>query len=74
MVTQDFCRYPLSARDNVSLGIGGPATAGDQPALEVAASDADATDLIAELENGRDTVLDPTFDGGQDLSGGAASR
>lgn len=74
VVTQDFCRYPLSARDNVTFGIGRPATAGDQSALDTAASDAGATDLIADLENGWDTVLDPTFDGGQDLSGGEWQR
>ena len=74
VLTQEFCRYPLSAADNVTLGVGARATGADAPALADAADRAGASDVVAGLPAGWQTPLDPTFEGGQDLSGGEWQR
>jgi ATP-binding cassette, subfamily B, bacterial len=71
VVYQDFTRLPLSAAENVGMfGDGRP-----DPALLVrAAARAGASDIIAALPQGWETVLSPQYAGGVDLSGGQWQR
>jgi ATP-binding cassette, subfamily B, bacterial len=71
-IFQDFLRYHLNARDNI--GFGGLARAGDQAALEQAATKAGVLDRIAALPKGWDTPLARQYTGGADLSGGEWQR
>lgn len=67
-VFQDFTRYHLTARDNVGLG-----EPGRPERVPRAAAAGDASELLARLPNGYETLLGPTF-GGKDLSGGEWQR
>lgn len=72
VVFQDFQRLPLTARENVTLGLlGEPA---DPDALRRAARSAGIGDLVAGLPAGWDTLLSARYTGGQDLSGGQWQR
>ena len=64
VVFQDFNRYQLSARDNVTLA------APDRSALEAAAREAGFDEVLRELPAGWDTPLARSRTGGVDLSGG----
>jgi ABC-type multidrug transport system fused ATPase/permease subunit len=64
VVFQDFARYQLSARDNVTLM---PA---DAAALAAAARESGLEELLGELPAGWDTPLARSRTGGVDLSGG----
>jgi ABC-type multidrug transport system fused ATPase/permease subunit len=64
VVFQDFNRYQLSARDNVTLA------APDSSALEAAAREAGLDEVLRELPGGWDTPLARSRTGGVDLSGG----
>jgi ATP-binding cassette subfamily B protein len=72
VVSQDYHRWPFTAATNVALGdiSGGP----EQSRIEAAAIRAVAHEMIHELPNGYETLLDRTFEGGQDLSGGQWQR
>ncbi|MEQ7009675.1 ABC transporter ATP-binding protein [Actinopolymorpha sp. B17G11] len=71
-IVQDFCRFPLSARDNVVLGAAEHAR--DVRTLHRVAAQAGITEPIEQLADGWDTILDKTHDGGVDLSGGEWQR
>jgi ABC-type multidrug transport system fused ATPase/permease subunit len=71
-IVQDFARFPLSAADNVMLGSMGNAR--DVQALHRVAAQARVDKVIDGLPDGWDTVLDRTFEGGVDLSGGEWQR
>jgi ABC-type multidrug transport system fused ATPase/permease subunit len=71
-IVQDFLRFPLPATDNVVLGA--VEHARDPGALELAAREAGIDEVIAALPNKWDTILDKTYDGGVDLSGGEWQR
>ena len=71
-IVQDFLRFPLPATDNVVLGA--VEHARDPGALELAAREAGIEDVINGLPNKWDTILDKTYDGGVDLSGGEWQR
>ncbi|SFD79755.1 ATP-binding cassette domain-containing protein, partial [Streptomyces aidingensis] len=58
-VTQDFYRWPFTARINVAVG--DPSLPLTQERLEAAAAKAGATDLIASLPQGWRTLLSRTF-------------
>ena len=66
---QDFVRYELSARDNVSVGHDAP---DDQ--LGRVAGRVGAKRIVESLPAGWDTPLSPHLDGGVDLSGGEWQR
>jgi ATP-binding cassette subfamily B protein len=68
---QDFLRYELPVRDNVTLGRPDPA---DDTELHAAATDAGLAGLIDDLPHGWDTPLAPGRSGGVDLSGGQWQR
>ncbi len=69
---QDFVRYYLSARENITMGRW--ERAADDAALQLAAVRSGADQLLEALPNGYDTLLGPQFFGGSDLSGGQWQR
>ena len=71
VVFQDFARYSLTLRDNVSLHLPEGAAAG--PA-EASMQEAGLGDLVGELPRGADTPLGKVLPGGVDLSGGQWQR
>jgi ATP-binding cassette subfamily B protein len=66
MVMQEPARWPMTARDNVRMG---RISRADSDAVDNAAAQAGATDLVAENK-----VLSKQFAGGRDLSGGQWQR
>jgi ABC-type multidrug transport system fused ATPase/permease subunit len=71
-IVQDFLRFPLPATDNVVLGA--VEHAKDPGAIELAAREAGIDEVIGALPAKWETVLDKTYDGGVDLSGGEWQR
>jgi ATP-binding cassette subfamily B protein len=69
---QDFVRYFLSARENISMGRW--ERAADEEAVRLAASRSGAQAFLEALPHGYDTFLGPQFFGGSDLSGGQWQR
>jgi ATP-binding cassette subfamily B protein len=72
VITQDHHRWPFTATVNIRLG--DTARDAGPEHIEAAARRAAAHDMIVELPRGYDTLLDRTFEGGQDLSGGQWQR
>jgi ABC-type multidrug transport system fused ATPase/permease subunit len=73
VVGQDVLQWPFTARENVQVGDVDRADADGRRAVGAAtAVGADA--MIRALTHGYDTLLDRTFEGGQDLSGGQWQR
>ncbi|MFK0120111.1 ABC transporter ATP-binding protein [Streptomyces sp. NPDC090994] len=71
LVPQDYTRWPLAARENITLGQ--PRPSGDTAVREAAeASGADT--VLAGLPHGLDTSLARSWWGGHDLSGGQWQR
>ena len=71
-IVQDFLRFPLSVTDNVVFGA--VERADDQVALAKVARESGIDQVVRRLPAAWDTVLDKTFDGGVDLSGGEWQR
>ncbi|GLI00107.1 ABC transporter ATP-binding protein [Phytohabitans aurantiacus] len=72
VVMQEPTRWPLKARDNISIGrYERPA---EQSTVEAAADRGDAHEFIVELSRGYDTLLSRHFTDGADLSGGQWQR
>ncbi|AGP53782.1 ATP-binding cassette domain-containing protein [Streptomyces rapamycinicus] len=71
LVPQDYTRWPLAARENITLGQ--PRSEGDT-AVHAAAEAAGADGVIAALPHGLDTSLARSWWGGHDLSGGQWQR
>ena len=71
IIFQDFVRYELSARDNISAGRGGEE---DEAGIIGAARQAGADRYIERLPLGYDTILSKQFKGGRDLSLGQWQR
>ncbi len=69
---QDFVKYFLSARENISMGRW--ERADDYAAVEQAAVRSGAHKFIEALPHGYDTYLGPQFFGGSDLSTGQWQR
>ncbi|KXK63003.1 ABC transporter [Micromonospora rosaria] len=72
VVTQEYHKWPFTAATNIAIG--DVPTAAEQDRIEAAAARAVAHDMITELPHGYETLLDRTFAGGQDLSGGQWQR
>lgn len=70
-VPQNFTRWPMTARDNITLGR--QTEPGDASVLD-AAQAAGAADVIDRLPDGLDTLLARSRWGGHDLSGGQWQR
>ncbi|WP_261958339.1 ABC transporter ATP-binding protein [Streptomyces nigrescens] len=71
MVPQDYTRWPLAARENITLGQ--PRPEGDR-AVYAAAELAGADTVLEKLPDGLDTSLARSWWGGHDLSGGQWQR
>lgn len=71
IVSQDFTRFELSARE--SVGVGDLGRLDDDDAVLSALERADAAAFVADLPDGLATVLGPRL-GGRDLSGGQWQR
>jgi ABC-type multidrug transport system fused ATPase/permease subunit len=71
-IVQDFLRFPLPVSDNVVFGA--IERADDEVALAKVARESGIDDVVRGLPAGWDTVLDKSFDGGVDLSGGEWQR
>ncbi|WP_406303694.1 ABC transporter ATP-binding protein/permease [Streptomyces sp. NBC_00885] len=71
VVPQDYASWPLSARDNITLGQ--PTPDADEAVL-AAAHAAGADEVIDDLRSGLDTLLAKEWWGGQELSGGQWQR
>jgi ATP-binding cassette, subfamily B, bacterial len=69
VIPQDHTRWPLSARDNITMG-----RPLDEQRLTEATAEAGAAEVIAQLPGGYDTLLDRRFRDGCDLSGGQWQR
>ena len=67
-IFQDFCRYHMTARDNIALGR--TERREDLPTIRLAAEKGHAAPLIERLPKGYETMLGKRFEGGVDLSGG----
>lgn len=66
VIFQDFVRYQLSLRENIAMGAAGE--------VDRALADAAGADVLARVSGDWDTVLDPGYAGGTDLSGGQWQR
>lgn len=71
LVPQDYARWPLTARENITLGR--PTEGGDAD-IHAACARSGADEVLAELRSGLDTVLARDWLGGQELSGGQWQR
>ncbi|GAA4960970.1 ABC transporter ATP-binding protein [Yinghuangia aomiensis] len=71
VVPQKVARWPLTARESITLGR--EDESGDGTILDAAAASG-ASDVLNELRRGLETLLAPEFWGGQDLSGGQWQR
>jgi ATP-binding cassette subfamily B protein len=72
VIFQDFMRYELSARDNITLG--DTTRVADDDHLTASARAASADEFLSALPRGYDTWLSPSFEGGTDLSVGQWQR
>ncbi len=73
VVGQDVLRWPFTARENVQVGdVERPDPNGREAVAAATAVGAD--EMIRALGHGYDTLLDLTFAGGQELSGGQWQR
>jgi len=73
VVGQDVLHWPFTARENVQVGDVERADPGGERAV-AAATAVGADAMIRQLDRGYDTLLDLTFVGGQELSGGQWQR
>jgi ATP-binding cassette subfamily B protein len=72
VILQDFVRYELSARENITFSA--IEHADDADAVTRAVERAGAASVVASLPRGLDTVLARHYEGGTDLSGGQWQR
>jgi len=68
VIFQDFMRYDLTVRENITVG--GLEVASDADRLRYAVRKSGAHDLIERLPHGLDQMLGRRFEDGVDLSGG----
>ncbi|MGC9671419.1 ABC transporter ATP-binding protein [Planosporangium sp. 12N6] len=72
VVTQEYHKWPFTAATNIALGDADSEPDADR--IQAAARRTVAHDMIIDLPHGYETLLDRTFEGGQDLSGGQWQR
>ncbi|WP_245984539.1 ABC transporter ATP-binding protein [Streptomyces tateyamensis] len=70
VVPQSYARFPLTARENITLG----QPHGGDEAVHAAALASGAVDVLDDLRAGLDTLLAREMWGGQELSGGQWQR
>ncbi|MER7705933.1 ABC transporter ATP-binding protein [Kitasatospora sp. NPDC097605] len=71
VVPQDYARWPLTCRENITLGQ--PSPDGDEAVLR-AAEASGAAEVVAKLRRGLSTLLAVEWMGGEELSGGQWQR
>ncbi|WP_078862333.1 ABC transporter ATP-binding protein [Streptomyces sp. NRRL F-5123] len=71
VVPQEYAKWPLTARENITLG---QPLAGADDAVRAAALASGADDVVDALRSGLDTLLAREWWGGQELSGGQWQR
>ncbi|MBB5868154.1 ATP-binding cassette subfamily B protein/ATP-binding cassette subfamily C protein [Allocatelliglobosispora scoriae] len=72
VIAQNFTRWPFTARQNITIGrFDHPDAVGQ---FERAASASGAAEVFARLSKGAETLLDPSYKGGTELSGGQWQR
>jgi ATP-binding cassette, subfamily B, bacterial len=71
VIAQDYTRWPMTARQNITMGR--PDENGADT-VHAAARASGADEVVAELAQGYDTLLDRRFEGGAELSGGQWQR
>ncbi|MQA94893.1 MAG: ATP-binding cassette domain-containing protein [Streptosporangiales bacterium] len=69
LIAQDHTHWPMTARDNITMG-----RAVDADRLATATTSAGADRVLEELPGGLDTLLDRRFKDGHELSGGQWQR
>ncbi|MFJ8477015.1 ABC transporter ATP-binding protein [Kitasatospora sp. NPDC094011] len=72
VVPQNYAKWPMSARENITLGQ--PHDEGDDEALWAAARASGADEVLADLRSGLGTLLAVEWLGGEELSGGQWQR
>jgi ATP-binding cassette, subfamily B, bacterial len=72
VVPQDYAKWPLTARENITLGQ--PRAEHADAAVHLAAHASGADDVVTALRSGLDTLLAREWWGGQELSGGQWQR
>lgn len=72
VVAQDFTRWPLSIRENILIGRSGRSES--ESRFAVVTAEAGVDDFARHLADDVDTLLDPSYHGGTDLSGGQWQR
>ncbi|MFF6955646.1 ATP-binding cassette domain-containing protein [Streptomyces sp. NPDC008317] len=72
VVPQEYAKWPLTARDNITLGQ--PRTDHPHKAVDTAAHASGADEVVTSLRSGLDTLLAREWWGGQELSGGQWQR
>jgi ATP-binding cassette subfamily B protein len=72
VIAQDFSHWPFTARENIAIGR--PGLADPESRLEEAAEASGADAVFARLPKGPDTLLDASYKGGTELSGGQWQR
>lgn len=71
-IFQDFNRYALSVKENISVGLGEKGN--DESARNAAIKKAKVDEFLNRLPKGEETILTRNFTGGVDLSGGEWQR
>ncbi|WP_246007303.1 ABC transporter ATP-binding protein [Actinomadura pelletieri] len=77
VIAQEYTHWPMTARQNITMGHGDHAPADDgseDPKMLDAARASGADEVVDELVRGYDTLLDRRFKDGADLSGGQWQR
>ncbi|GAA0911205.1 ABC transporter ATP-binding protein [Nonomuraea longicatena] len=69
VIAQDFTHWPFTAGQNIAIG-----RHDSGRSLEEALAASGASDVVTRLAHGLDTMLDPSYRGGTDLSGGQWQR
>ncbi|MBO2465146.1 ABC transporter ATP-binding protein [Actinomadura violacea] len=76
VIAQEYTHWPMTARQNITMGRGPAHRAGgpEDPGVLAAARASGAEEVVADLARGYDTLLDRRFQGGAELSGGQWQR
>ncbi|GAA4242072.1 ABC transporter ATP-binding protein [Actinomadura meridiana] len=75
VIAQEYTHWPMTARQNVTMGHDRDRAAGQEdPAMLAAARASGADEVVDGLSRGYDTLLDRRFKGGAELSGGQWQR
>ncbi|GAA2588091.1 ABC transporter ATP-binding protein [Actinomadura fulvescens] len=74
VIAQEYTHWPMTARQNITMGRTAGDAAGTETAVLAAARASGADEVVDGLAHGYDTLLDRRFQGGAELSGGQWQR